>query len=228
MFNYLDDNILNVYMFGSRVYGSNTESSDHDYIVVAKKPFTTDSTDIHVYTEDHFQTFLDRGEIQALECLCLPKQFVLKESVIFHPKFTTDSLRRSISMVASNSWVKAKKKITVLADYDLNAGLKSLFHSIRILDFGIQIASSGCITRWDTYNYVLADIKKMSEKLQYDTLWDAINTKYNPLFKKLSHEFKLLAPKDLALNSKDGDIKHVLKSFGVYSEELFTQLKNLL
>ena len=33
----LDSNILNIYQFGSRVYGNNTEESDYDYIFICKE-----------------------------------------------------------------------------------------------------------------------------------------------------------------------------------------------
>lgn len=133
-------------------------------------------------------------DISILECIFAPNSFK-KETVNFDFVYNESTLRTFISTITSNSWVKSKKKITVMGDYDLDIGLKSLFHSIRILDYGIQIARYKSINTWDSFNYVLEDIYKLSNDYHYEELWEAINTKYRPLFLELRKEFRSLVVK---------------------------------
>lgn len=141
-----DPKLLNIYLFGSQVYGTNDEQSDVDYIFVVdhqqEKEVQTfrGMTNITSYPYDYFQTLVDKHSVKALECIFTPVPFKI-ETVPFEFKLDPEKLRRSFSEKASNSWVKAKKKIDIHQEYRL--GMKSLFHSMRILQFGIQIARFG-------------------------------------------------------------------------------------
>ena len=219
-----DDNILNCYKFGSHVYGTQNEFSDEDFICVVKKPVISDNNNIHFYTIEMFQTLLNNCEIQMLECYFLDKSFILKETITFNFELNLSKLRTSISTITSNSFVKGKKKLIVSGDYDLNIGLKSIFHSLRILDFGIQIASKSLIYDYRSMNYILEDIYKISETHERIDLWNKINEKYKPIFNKKSSIFKELAPKDLTERGKRNQLIQILNSFGVYSDELLEAL----
>ncbi len=219
-----DENILNCYKFGSHVYGTQNESSDEDFICVVKNPINSENNNIHFYTIEMFQTLLNNCEIQMLECYFLDKNFILKENYVFDFELNLSKLRTSISTITSNSFVKGKKKLIVSGDYDLNIGLKSVFHSLRILDFGIQIASQGLIYDYKSMNYVLEDIYKMSENYERIDLWNKINEKYKPIFNKKSSIFKELAPKDLNERGRRNQIIEILNTFGVYSDELLEAL----
>ena len=182
----------------------------------------------HVFTVSQFQSLLDNMDIQMLECYFLSDNFKLKEKHKFTLSINKFKLRTSISTITSNSWVKGKKKLIVMEDYDLRLALKSIFHSFRILDYGIQIASEGEIIQYDSMNYVLNDLWKLSKDYNYSELWQKINTKYNPLFKQMSSRFKELCPKDLTELNKRNRIKSILESYKVYTEELLNELVNKL
>lgn len=190
-----DPNILNVYQYGSRVYGSYNENSDYDYILVVKEHFKSDCIDYHVYTKEVFQMTINEQEISVLECIFAPKQFVLKETVQFTFNLDKEKLRKSISTIVNNSYVKAKKKIIIVGDYDLNAGIKSFFHSYRILNFGVQIALKGYIYNYNSCNWLLTDLQKLSKQYDHNELWDMIETKYKEEHKNKKHQFKMLCPK---------------------------------
>ena len=223
-----DDNVLNVYVFGSHVYESTTPESDIDCILVVKEYFDSKDIDVHVYTSAQFQLLLKRHDIQALECLFAPRQWVLKEECVFvlH-NIDKSALRTSISTITSNSWVKGKKKLTVAGDYDLHLALKSIFHSLRILDYGIQIASCGKIQTFTSMNFVLDDIKKMSTEFQREELWQKIDDKYRKLFNSKSSEFKILAPKDLTERTTKTQLETILKKYNIADIELTNELLNL-
>lgn len=185
--------LLNVYPYGSRVYGTNTENSDHDFILVADstgdtESITSDGVDATIYSVKAFEEALMKHEISTLECLWLPTV----DSSHFLSKFKLDLsvLRRAIATKASNSYVKAKKKFTVAKDLDPYIAKKSLFHALRILKFGIQIAKHGKIVDYSEANgYWYKIMNNTSER------WEDFKTEWQPVYNQLSSEFRLVAPK---------------------------------
>jgi hypothetical protein len=219
-----DNRLLNVYLFGSTVYGSTDKHSDIDYICVAKEWFDPMNVNIHVFSVNQFQLLLDNCDIQTLECVFLPAEFKLKEHHTFQLRLDKFLLRTSISTIASNSWVKGKKKLTVMGDYDLRLALKSIFHSLRILDFAIQVATDEKISNYKSMNYVLDDLWKLSKDYNYSELWAVIDLKYRKLFNELSTHFKQLCPKNATQLSRKERLKTILDNHGCYSVELLQDL----
>lgn len=216
-----DDNVLCVYRFGSRVYGTANDRSDHDFIVVAVDWFDSADINIHVYTDEQFLSALARNEIQSMECAFLSADHTLKECIVLQVAIDKTKLRTSISTIVSNSWVKGKKKLIIAGDYDVNLAIKSVFHSLRILDFGTQIAQHGAIVNYGSMNWVLADLVKMSETLQRDDLWNAIDTKYRSTFNKMNVAFKQLCPKDLNEKNMKVQLEDIVK---IYQESYDPQM----
>ncbi len=230
----IDQNVLNVYIFGSQVYGTANAASDVDIIVVAKDHFDSKDINVHVYTVETFQMLIDRHDIQALECLYSNERYKLIELHTFElPVIDKAKLRVAISTIASNSWVKGKKKLTVAGDYDLKLAIKSIFHSIRILEYGYQIATASKIYDYERMNWVLNDLYKLAETLQREALWNAIDTKYRMLYNNKSSVFKKYAPKDLEANKQDDindkrkQIEALLKEYGVESDYLTSSILNI-
>lgn len=92
-------------------------------------------------------------------------------------------LRTSVSSVSSNSWVKCKKKLTVEKDYDLRCGQKSLWHSLRLYMFGIQIAKTGGIRDFGEANPLWYDIRDAE-----NPVWEYYEAKYKALHNSLRSE----------------------------------------
>lgn len=180
--------ILHIFQYGSRIYGTATEKSDHDYIVVVdseeefKYDFERDNMHVHVYSEKIFKILIERHDIAILES-------IFSQENNYEFKLDLERLRRSISAVVSNSFVKCKKKLTLGPDYNPYIAKKSLFHSIRILGYGIDIAKNGRITDFGAYNHYLLEI------MAIDT-WEELRAKYEPLVREMRKEFKKLAPMD--------------------------------
>lgn len=187
------NDVINIYQYGSRVYGTNVQASDFDFIIILKdKPrqqFSDNSIDITFYTIEEFQKRIDDHEISALECLFLPKGKIWKSEHRF--KFTLDKqkLRHSLSAKSSNSFVKSMKKLTVEQDYDAVVGKKSLFHAFRIIDFGIQLALYSTIHDYTTMNDIYFDI------LECDDNWEVLSNEYKTKYNSLMSQFRLVAPK---------------------------------
>jgi len=198
-----DSDLIAVYPYGSRVYGTARKNSDYDFIVVTPNKTNEQYSDklinINFYTPEEHQKRLDEHEISALECYFLPQSQVVFD--VFHPlniksrvkpfTFTLNltTLRHALSAKSSNSWVKAKKKLTVEKDYDIDLGRKSLFHSMRIIDYGKQIAEHGKIVDYGSCNQLFQEIMNCYT-------WDQMFDQYKQQYNQLCSEFRVLAPKE--------------------------------
>jgi len=179
------ENILGCYIYGSYVYGTNTATSDCDILVVTNT--IKDEVqlppigvyDIHLINDELFEKMVRDNHIKAVECLFASPWAQLKPYPIEFV-FNESGFRSSVSHTVSNSWVKCKKK---LEQGDYHTGIKSLFHSLRIASFGIQLAVEGDIV-FCTMNFVWDDLnnKKWS--------WDEIVEKYQPIRNNIMTQFR--------------------------------------
>lgn len=228
----LDSNILNIYQFGSRVYGNNAEESDYDYVFICKDYINYNDTNIQVFTIGSFETAISNHDIVALECLFLSPINIVCENTCEYDDFLFEyfndnifkldkqKLRTSISTITSNSWVKGKKKLTVANDYDKYLAIKSVFHSIRILDFGIQIATESKIYNYSSMNWLYYELVELSNKYERDELWNIIDNKYRSLYNSKSTEFKRLCPKELTTKHYEIELNKILSKYNVSSGDI--------
>lgn len=183
--------IHNIYLYGSRVYGTHQENSDYDVILVANN--SVESTEIkhpiyniHILTPDKFQEDLNWHRPNALECYYALEENKLQENFKFEFKLDKNKLRHSISHTNSNSYVKAKKKL-LQGDYHL--GIKSLFHSLRIPMMAIQICEYGKIVDFQEANPIWLELQ--SKKWS----WSELESRFRDDKNKLMTKFRLLAEK---------------------------------
>src|SRR5690606_13231950 len=116
-------------------------------------------------------------------------------------KLNLSKLREGFSRKSSLSWVRAKKKF-VLNGEDIYIGRKSLFHSLRILLFGIQVVKKGYIFDFTEGREYYDDIVRSEvpngtvcqSKLTREELWKVYSKKYKPIYNKLHSEFKKMTP----------------------------------
>lgn len=186
--------IRNVYAYGSRVYGIASETADHDYIIVEdgelgrEDTLSNDGVDATVYDCKRFRQRIEDHEVSVLECLCLPEEHILKKDLEFSWQLDRSKLRESLSAKASNSFVKAKKKFEV--EHQPYIAKKSLWHSLRILKFGIQIAVNGRITDFAEANGLWKEIAANPS-----VVWEDYKQEYQMLYNNLKTQFRLVAPK---------------------------------
>jgi predicted nucleotidyltransferase len=183
----IDEPIIKAYTYGSVVYKCTTNTSDIDFIVVVESKddnlyysVNNSEGDYTVYSEQMFIKKIREHRISALECIFQAEDDQFLD--YFH--VVPELLRREISAVSSNSFVKCKKKLAIGEDY---IGKKSMFHSLRILMFGIQIAKYGKIVDFTEANHLLPIIMDMKD-------WNEIKEYCQPIFNSLKSEFKTLAP----------------------------------
>ena len=169
--------IMYISDYGSKVYGTLTKKSDTDVVVILDSDdyfyevsvFEEHKLDLHIISFREFERLLQKHDIMALETYY---QFPRSFQSLFDFNLIHDTLRRSVSSVCGNSWSKARKKLEIPEESDY-IGIKSLFHSIRILSYGIDLARDGKID----FKNVLIDAKS-GEKISCSELWEAIQEQY--------------------------------------------------
>lgn len=151
--------VLNIYPYGSKIYGTHTEDSDDDFVIVYKKSLlpsgsfkdnAISSYDRKIqgtcYSRGGFIDAINTYQISALECIFL----------------------------SSASWHNA---IMSYKDDNIEYVKKNIFHALRILDFGLQIKEKGKIVNYSSMN----DLKKTifnsecKPKIWYDTFIEMSN-----------------------------------------------------
>lgn len=185
--------VKGMYIFGSRVYGTVGPDSDYDVILIANASAPDvevkgEKYNIHIIVPDLWNKLLRDNHIKAIECVFAPdwaqlipcsdkSEFVYKE----------ESFRHNVSHTVSNSWVKCKKK---LAQGDYYIGIKSMFHALRIIDFGIQFAAHRQI-QFNSANWIWDHLKDR------DWTWEELETRYKSYRNVQLSEFRKLASKNL-------------------------------
>lgn len=193
---------LAIFPYGSNVY-KNKIPEDYDFIIVSEKPYFQESFilnntkfEITNHYKEDFSRLLDSHEISILECCFIDhkNKYISDDIIKKINDFSIDKLklRESISSKSSNSYVKAKKKIEIGEDFNLNVSLKSLWHSIRMIEFGIQFANNGVIEP-EKSNYLYDEILK--DYLIFNNDWSKLHSKYRPIYNSISTEFKKICPK---------------------------------
>ncbi len=140
-----------------------------------------DTLEFSFMCEDDFLKMIENNDIAALECIFAYKAWGGAYEK-YYEAFKLDKwkLRQSVSAICSNSWVKAKKKLTVEKDYNLRVAQKSLWHSMRLYMFAIQIAQDG-----EIYNFTVANDLWEEIKNAETPTWEYYKEKYQAKFNEL-------------------------------------------
>lgn len=208
--------IFGLFSYGSTVY-ENKDPEDLDFIIITDKEreqivydWNGVSIQVTFYTLKSFEDALTNQEMFAIECLSISLDN--NGDKLIHSLYNQDVsdlldeykpnsklVRSSTSEKSSNSYVKAKKKITLKEDFDFDASLKSLWHSLRMVDFAIQVCKFGYIKDFSSMNEqfdeVAEDYEKFSEFNEPTLFWDFIHSKYKSKQNNLLSQLRKLAPK---------------------------------
>ena len=188
---------INIYQYGSIVYGTyNKETSDVDYVVIIPDASNfpeqayIEKEQFNIFKESNWLKMCQNAAITAVETYFLDNKFIIKENHKYEVNLTTENIRREFSAVASNSFVKAKKKLIVEKDFEPYIAKKSLWHSLRLLMFEKQLLSEGKIYNYQEANYFYEDITNNSVND-----WNFYKEKYQPIYNSLKTECRLLEHK---------------------------------
>lgn len=149
----LEDSAIHaMFRCGSRVYGTASPASDHDFVAVLARAdgprdlVFADGCNVVVHTRASFQVALDHHSVFALECLFAPAAHRLKEPSP-SPRFQLDRARLAASAAdrARSDFAKATARLEAEPD----ASRKKAFHAIRVLWFALQVARQSRITDFE-------------------------------------------------------------------------------
>lgn len=193
-FNIENEDVLGIYDYGSTLYGTLSEKSDADVVVVVKsdipyRQYESEVLDIHIMSSTEYERQLKEHKIMALECYFQENPIKKYECEFV---LSLPDLRREISSIVSNSWVKAKKKMLIHGENYI--GIKSLFHSFRILNFGTQIARHGKIVDYESCRQIWSYMLEYAESHNYK--WLDLEWKYKQPHLLGMTTFRALAPKE--------------------------------
>ena len=179
-----------VYLSGSRLYKSDDLESDYDFHIVSNSnqlllPFEFDNVDLRYHTLKEFVNDVNNSEVYALECVFTNTRFKS-----FSQSINLSKLRTNFSKTASNSYVKCKKKLTIEKDFNPRVAKKSMFHAIRILDFGYQIAKFRTIIDYSSCNKILKKLNKLPDD------WLSIEKEFKLVYNEYSSKFREVCSKE--------------------------------
>lgn len=208
------NNILGLFPFGSTVY-QNKSAGDHDFIVITESKKVNQLTEFinnkecqfSFYTFDEFKQGVASCDIHILECLFYQNIELNDNCFFFIDSLLKDNLslnefkRTSISQQASNSYVKAKKKLIIVDDFDKIGSLKSLWHSLRMIDFGFQIATTGQIYDYqscnDLYKEIESDYNLIDDYDNANDFWSFLHKKYKPIHNQYMSKLRSVTVKEV-------------------------------
>lgn len=188
--------IIAIIPYGSRVYGTHTDRSDYDFLILTTDNSTiTDEAPLAVKDVDYkflnvtsFQAALYEQDISVIEAYLTPPLFNDCIQPLFDFKVNPTLLRHSVSKKSSNSWVKCKKKLTVEEGQE-DIGMKSMFHAFRMVNFSIQLVETGTIYDFSQANHFWKDIQEIGPD------WQKLETIMKPKYNNILSEFRKVAPK---------------------------------
>jgi predicted nucleotidyltransferase len=184
----------NIYLYGSRIYGTNRVDSDYDIILIGaaliehneiQTKIENSRLNIHIITPDKFKRDLENHDIMNLECLFSPEWARLQEKESLKFVLNKKKLAKNIIAQSFNSWRGGKHKLN---EGDIYRALKSIFHSLKMIIFAIQIMEHGKIVDFMAANYLHKEINECDE-----TEWEYFKEKYLTVKIELENKLKELS-----------------------------------
>lgn len=174
----ITEDIIAIYPYGSRVYLSHNESSDHDYVIVAKSSLSSgafknnavSNSDYTIqgtlYSRPGFIDAINNYEMPAMECLSLEADdIILKKWPFKVSKWDEKEMVKKVIQKASAS----RHTADMSAKHDhREQAKKGMFHALRILYFGLQLKESEKITNFEECNKLYTQIM-MIDAEDFDT-----------------------------------------------------------
>lgn len=203
------DQVVYCVIFGSITYGTSHNDSDIDLIIVLADNYPhipTDTISIHeehighmditYYSVKSFQQDLINNEVKAVESIFIPEQFIIiGDQKHFQNHFIVNphAIRHTFGKVCRNAWNKGVKKLTRETEHhEHNRGKKSLYHSIRLFHFALQlyetkkiIFTTSEMKEINKFYFEIKD-KKTSELVQENKLINSLTL----LYKQWDQKFK--------------------------------------
>jgi hypothetical protein len=172
----IEEPVIGIYPYGSHVYGTNTEGSDQDFIIIGKgstlsngafKNNAISNSDKSIqgvmYSRGGFIDAINNYDIAALECLFVEP--ILMKWPFKIQKWDQKQMVKKIIQKVSASWYVADN---AAKNGNKKHAKKGIFHALRILNFALQLKYYEEITDFTVCNDLLLQIKMVPD-LDFDT-----------------------------------------------------------
>jgi hypothetical protein len=191
-------------IWGSRLYGCHRKESDHDFQLIVPDNVVAEIKsnishgwnarcgDVHLHSETEYLQSLADFKPWAIETHMAPNLYrtIGKTELKTVTPLDKKKLRDEFARTASNSYVKCKKKLIIDNDFNPLIAKKSMFHSLRLLDYAWQIAHTGHIRDWGSMNNHLRNLIALPND------WKAIEAEYKPIYNQLASALREACPKN--------------------------------
>ena len=153
--------ILNLYICGSRLFGTYNTNSDTDFLAIIKSEqnltgilvIEEGDVNVSVYDDYYFQQIVDENvvwlvhfiifskknclilKLRAVMCSFLPSKFILLRNKEYHPKLRKRELLGVSKLDAFHTWSKARR---FCHKGEILLSKKNILHSLRFLEFSLQ------------------------------------------------------------------------------------------
>jgi predicted nucleotidyltransferase len=217
-----DVQVLNIYLFGSRVYGTHRADSDYDFLIVVRdrdylqslaqkhsreefmvnnrKQFTrvlasVENISASIYDLNTFLQLLHEHVTYVLCCVFyVRKEFVWRQRYTPHFTLRSYKLCENASAEANRVWYRAFSRIT--KEGDILRGQKLFAYTFRYLNWALQLHQQGCITDITFGNDHLAEAIKLCEGLEVPKeIHKALCTRFQEEYNSLQASVTALVPK---------------------------------
>mgnify|MGYP000901063296 CR=1 FL=1 len=140
--------IRNIYLYGSRVYGTNHQNSDFDVRIVAdintpERSVNSGNYQIKIYSLNRFQEGIAKNEFPFVEFQFFPEWAKIRETSPYMAPIVNQRVKYSAIDYLNYHLELIKRGFN--NSKDLYVLSKNLFHAIRVLVFAGELISTGTI-----------------------------------------------------------------------------------
>jgi len=202
-----EEEVYNIYLTGSRVYGTHSPSSDWDYVMIVKDTYSggkmlydsLDKLNVLILSLSHFRLMLLSHHHLSFYLLFLPPPFVLLQLISRRELMEgwildVSKLKRSHFQKASSSLNRAKF-YSNMANNEINSNpdkakellrksKKMICHSLRFLHFGLQVIEYGEIRDYTVANNYWYHLQNMNTYL-----WSSYEAYARPIYLQLRNKY---------------------------------------
>ncbi|KAG8463340.1 hypothetical protein KFE25_004851 [Diacronema lutheri] len=149
-----DAQVLNVYLVGSRLWGTQRPSFDYDLVVVVADSDSTlggdastgahghaGAFDVQVLSREGFAERVRAQELAALICCYLPPEHVWRERARVSHVLSRGMLARACLTSSDKSWARARKDCE--ARGQIERARKGVVHALRQRALALQLLEAG-------------------------------------------------------------------------------------
>ena len=183
--------VLDIILFGSRIYGTFSDDSDYDLLVVLEDSSglvnnqKIGDMDITFVLLEELKQNVREHSLPRLELLWSPIQSLFQNKLCLIQYFSLDFLLLKKAVITISNKCMHYAKILFTKNKESQKGKKNIFHALRYIKFGEQIVWYGKIIDYKVANHYFVMLVNDN-----NTEWPHYQEIYGKEVKKAYMEFK--------------------------------------